>query len=121
MRVLWFCNTPALGAKLLGAPLAIGGGWMASLEAAVKQHGEIELSIAFPWDEPRVRRIEAGSHGYLPFPRYPRGSRLRRLLIDVSCRLEPAAEIGHLERAIELSRPDLIHVWGGGAFFGLVA
>ncbi len=121
MRVLWLCSTPALGAELLGVPATHGGGWVAALEAAIKERPGIDLSIGFPWNESRVRQIEAGRHRYLPYPRYPRGSRLRRLLVDASCRLEPASEIEHLERVVELSRPDLIHVWGTEAFFGLLA
>lgn len=121
MRILWLCSTPALGAEIVGAPAAQVGGWVAALEGAVKQYTEVELSIGFPWDEPTVRRIQVDRHEYLPFPRYPRGGRLQRLLVDASCRLEPPSEIDHLQRIIELSRPDLIHVWGTETFFGLVA
>lgn len=120
MRVLWLCATPALGADLFGAA-PVGGGWVASLEAALAQHGDVELSVAFPCHGAIAKRLERDGHEYLPFPAYPRGARLRRLLVDVSCRLEPAAEERHLERAIDISRPDLIHVWGTEAFFGLVA
>ena len=121
MRVLWLCSSPGLGAELLGVPANVGGGWLASLESAVRRHGGAELSLAFPWDVPAPRRLEGGRHDYLPFPRFPRGGRLRRALHDLSCRLEPAAELDHLRRVVELGRPDLIHVWGTEAFYGLVS
>ena len=121
MRVLWLSSNPALGAELLGVPLTHGGGWVAALEGALEKHSEIELSIAFPWAGAGVRRIVGGRHDYLAFPNYPRGGRLRRLLVDLSCRLAPESEVDHLERVVELSRPHLIHVWGTETYFGLVA
>ena len=121
MRILWLCATPALGADLLRASSPMGGGWTAALEAALVRHRDVELSVAFPWQGASPERLERDGHEYLPFPAYPRGSRLRRLLVDASCRLEPASECRHLERAVEIGRPDLIHVWGTEAYFGLVA
>ena len=121
MRVLWLCSTPSLGAERLGVPAALVGGWTAALEAALRRRAEVELSVGFPWPEPGVGQFEIAGHRYLPFPAFPRGGRLRRLLIDQSCRIEPAAEVRHLERVVEAGRPDLIHVWGTEGFFGLVA
>lgn len=121
MRVLWICSSPALGASLLGSANSLVGGWVAELEGALRRHGGVELAVAFPWDQADVDRLENGNHAYLPFPSYPRGSRLRRLLADLSCRLEPEGEVEHLERVVELSRPDLVHVWGTEAFYGLIA
>jgi glycosyltransferase involved in cell wall biosynthesis len=119
MRVLWLCSSPALGAPSVSAPLAEGGGWVAALEGAIRQRAEVSLSVAFPWDVRDVQHAEEGA--YLPFPKYPRGGRLRQLLFDQSCRLEPEREVKHLERVVALSRPDLVHVWGTEPFFGLVA
>lgn len=121
MRVLWLCSSPALGAPKVGANLAEGGGWVAALEAAVKLTTDIELSVSFPWKVAEVQQIPDGIHAYLPFPLYPRSGRLRQLLFDQSCRLEPESEVEHLERVIALSKPDLVHVWGTEPFFGLVA
>jgi len=121
MRILWLCSTPALGAESVGGRPSEGGGWVGALEAAVKQHPEVELSISFPWTETDVRQVASGRHEYLPFPRFPPGGRLRRLLVDASCRLEPQSAVKHLERVVEVSRPDLIHVFGTEAFFGRVA
>ncbi len=121
MRVLWLCSTPSLGAAHLGVPAALVGGWTAALEAALRRRGGVDLSVGFPWPDPGVGRFESDGHRYLPFPAYPRGGRLRRLLVDSSCRLEPAAEVRHLSRVVEAARPELVHVWGTEGFFGLVA
>ena len=121
MRVLWLSSSPGLGAEAVGGKVGEGGGWVGALQAALRQCEDLCLSVAFPWDVPQVRSVPSGRHEFLPFPCYPRGGRLQRALLDLSCRLEPRSEVDHLLRVVELARPDLIHVWGTEAFFGLVA
>lgn len=121
MRVLWFCNSPGLGAHRLGVHEAVGAGWITALESALKEGSDVALGVSFPWDVPAVERIGEGVHAYLPFPRYPRGGKLRQALFQQSCRLEPESEVLHLERVIALAQPDLVHIWGTEQFSGLVA
>lgn len=120
MRVLWLCSTPALGAESVGARSPEVGGWVAALEAALEQHGDLDLTVAFPWAGSTAEATR-GRHRYLPYPTYPGGGRLRQLLVDASCRLEPETEVRHLVHAVERSQPDLIHVWGTEGFFGLIS
>ncbi|MEM7482254.1 MAG: glycosyltransferase [Acidobacteriota bacterium] len=126
MRVLWLTTTPGLGVRHLGASFGVGGGWIASLERVIKEAGNAEarpihLDLAFPWEVPKVQRIPDGDHNYYAYPRYPQGSRLRRMAFDLSCRLVPEGEVRHLTEIVERSRPDLIHVWGTEFQFGRVA
>jgi glycosyltransferase involved in cell wall biosynthesis len=105
----------------MGGRQGEGLGWIGALEQALERQGDLELGIAFPWPVAEVEVRSVHQHVYYAFPRYPRGGRLRQLLFDVSCRLEPERETRHLERIVERHRPDLIHVWGTEPFFGLVA
>jgi len=121
MKVLWFTNTPCGSIRRHTGKVIIGG-WLISLEAELKKHTEIDLNVAYissvdetPFNYDRVH--------YIPiYENIGQANGLWRILkrhdnIETkNKRLLPL-----LLKAIEIVKPDLIHVHGTEERFGLIA
>ncbi len=87
MRVLWFANTPGLGAGYLKISLAAGG-WISSLQKVVEAVPEIQLGFVF-YTELVMAPFEHGRTWY--FPVQPLGSSKGKRLVN---RMRGRAEDG---------------------------
>src|SRR5579863_5361708 len=109
MRVLWFANTPGLGVGYLKISLAVGG-WIASLQRVVEGLEECHLGFAF-YNEQAMEPFEHGRTWYYPVQPLGRSKR-KRLMNRVMGKAETDENLAAFLRAIELFKPDIIHVHG---------
>lgn len=117
MRVLWFANTPGLGAEYLKISLAAGG-WISSLQRVVEEMAEVELGFVFYSDQGGAP-FAYGKTWY--YPVQPLGSsKGKRLMNRISGRAETDENLPAFLRAIGLFQPDIIHVHGTEFPFGLI-
>ena len=117
LRVLWFANTPGLSAGHLGISLAAGG-WISSLQQVVEGVAECQLGFVF-YSEQVIAPFEYGRTWY--FPVQPLGSSKRKRLANrIAGRAETDENVPAFLRAIELFKPDIIHVHGTEFPFGLI-
>jgi glycosyltransferase involved in cell wall biosynthesis len=117
MRVLWFANTPGLSASYLKISLAAGG-WISSLQQVVEGVERCQLGFVF-YAEKVMEPFEYGRTWY--FPVQPLGSSKRKRLVNrVRGLAETDENLPAFLRAIELFRPDIIHVHGTEFPFGLI-
>lgn len=117
MRVLWFANTPGLSASYLKISLAAGG-WISSLQQVVEGVERCQLGFVF-YTEQAMTPFEYGRTWY--YPVQPLGSSKRKRLVNrVGGRAETDENLPAFLRAIELFRPDIIHVHGTEFPFGLI-
>lgn len=116
MRVLWFSVTPSCYADTCAMSYN-GGGWVASLERAVRRHEDIELGVAFEMSTDVVKDVVDGV-SYYP------------MNIDtVGARMNNRYSITHeermlLPRCLEIVadfKPDIIQCFGSEWCYGLVA
>ncbi len=78
-KVLWFTNTPSLASKHLGDKSYLGG-WISSLEKEIAKIPEIELAIAFPYNDPTLDDFKIESTRYYPFPQVLDGGIIKGFL-----------------------------------------
>jgi glycosyltransferase involved in cell wall biosynthesis len=117
MRVLWFANTPGLSTGHFGISMAAGG-WISSLQRVVEGVQECRLGFVF-YSEQVMEPFEYGRTWY--YPVQPLGSSKRKRLVNrVRGRAETDENLPAFLRAIELFRPDIIHVHGTEFPFGLI-
>ena len=117
MRVLWFANTPGLSASHLKISHA-GGGWISSLQSVVEERVDCQLGFVFYSDE-QVAPFEYGKTWYYPVQRLG-SNKKKRLMNRIMGRAEYDENLPHFLKAVELFRPDIIHVHGTEFSFGLI-
>lgn len=117
MKVLWFEVTVPGKFKADGAPIA---GWQDSLEYIVKQHKDIELTVAFQANSPSEAKVVDGIKYY---PMFAQFSFLDKVKNYINCSV-----VSIRDKIIPLSlevikdvKPDVIHVFGSEWCFGQVA
>ena len=119
MKVLWVTNTPCSSIERNG-DRAISGGWLSSLEKAVRD--DIELEIAFLSSGQRQEEFLYEGVKYHSIAPYSSGNyfifRLRRLLMPWS--RQDTLILERLEHIIKAVRPDIIHIHGTEKCFGLI-
>lgn len=117
MRVLWFANTPGMGAEYLKISLAAGG-WISSLQRAVEGMAEVELGFVFYSDRGGAPFVYGKTWYY---PVQPLGSsKGKRLMNRLRKRAETDENLPSFLRAVGLFQPDIIHVHGTEFPFGLI-
>ncbi|GAB6012945.1 glycosyltransferase family 4 protein [Viscerimonas tarda] len=116
MRILWFSVTPSMYvANIVGHN---GGGWIASLEQLVRKAPEIQLGIAFEYED-SCFRVEKEQVVYYPINDcFSTKYKLKR---KISYDAEEKTLIPKCLKIIEDFKPDVIHVFGSEWCFGLVA
>lgn len=107
MRVLWFSITPSLFSPI--GVMYNGGGWIASLEKIVRSCNDVELGIAFQFNDGQFKYDNDGV-AYYPI------SKSHKSLI---CRKgNREAEVKKYLRIIDDFKPDLIQIFGSENDFG---
>jgi glycosyltransferase involved in cell wall biosynthesis len=119
MKVLWFVNTPSLGASYLKAT-TIGGGWIESLEAKITQIPDLRLGIVFKWAEAQVSPFTIEKTKYYPvYKPLPKG-KLSKIVHRWKHKTAYEENIPIYLDIIEEFKPDVIHIFGTEDDFGLV-
>jgi glycosyltransferase involved in cell wall biosynthesis len=117
IRVLWFANTPGLSAGYLKISLAAGG-WISALQQAVEAVPECRLGFVF-YTVQAMAPFEYRKTWY--YPVQPLGSSKRKRLANrIWGRAETDENLPAFLKAIELFKPDIIHVHGTEFPFGLI-
>lgn len=120
MKVLWVTNNPCSSIEREGGR-TIAGGWLSSLEKAVK--GDITLEIAFLSSGQKQEEFTHEGVKYYSIAPYNSRNyfvfRLKRLLMPWSG--QDRHILKRLESIIRLSRPDLVHIHGTEKCFGLIS
>lgn len=118
MRVLWFTNTPSLASSLLNHS-TIAGGWMDSLEKRISERNDVELVVAFQFEQRDAQKL-AGEHStYYIVPH--KQSLFQKFSTRHFNLSHDNSDIKHYLRIIEDFKPDIIQVFGSENNFGLVA
>ena len=119
MRVLWFTNTPSLGAKFLNSK-EIGGGWIESLEAELANVPFIKLGISFKLNSKDIKQFSVGNTSYYPIYIKPRKNKFMEKVLRWSHNVENENNIQPYLDVIQQFKPDLIHIFGSESAFGLI-
>jgi|WetSurMetagenome_2_1015567.scaffolds.fasta_scaffold01023_11 glycosyltransferase involved in cell wall biosynthesis len=119
MRVLWFTNTPSLGAEFLNSK-EIGGGWIESLEAELAKVPYIKLAISFKLGNSDIKQFSVGNTSYYPIYIKPRKNRFTEKILRWSHNVENENNIQPYLDIIRKFKPDLIHIFGSESAFGLI-
>jgi glycosyltransferase involved in cell wall biosynthesis len=119
LRVLWFANTPGLSAKNVRVGVPVGGaGWIASLQSAVEDKTDCQLGFVF-YSEETLEPFEYRKTWYFPVVKLGKNKR-QRMMNRITRRTEYDENVVNFLRAIELFKPDIIHVHGTEYSFGLI-
>ncbi len=120
MKVLWFANTPSLGANYLNVK-GIGGGWIESLEAEINSIPNIILGVVFKWNKPGgASKFNIGNTQYFPVSISKPQGKTKKLLNRWSHKIEIEENIPQYLEIIRQFTPDIIHIFGSENDFGLV-
>lgn len=111
MRILWFSVTPSLFNPKSNSHN--GGGWIASLEQIVRCDPEVNLGVAFKFQDNQFRYENKGV-SYYPIPS-PDESRFKRIILN-----NASNKISYYLKIIDDFRPDLIQIFGSENDFGLI-
>lgn len=121
MKVLWFTNHPC-GSLRRGNDKIILGGWLPSLEEALKVHENIELHVAYI---SRKKEEPFAFEGVNYFPMCEDigiGNPVVRIIKRHQGIEAKNNRLLHLlQQAVEFTHPDLIHIHGTEERFGLIA
>lgn len=122
MRVLWFTNTPSCYTKK-GVGYN-GGGWISSLEKAIKCKGEIELGICFFSSEARDKVVQNGTT-YYPIARLKKTfSYIVHSLFatpESASRYQERMLMPELLDVVRDFNPEVIHIFGSENIYGLIS
>lgn len=129
MKVLWFTNTPSLYMQQSQIDVTgyNGEGWTASAGKEISKIDGIDLAMAFCLDGQPFKVSQNGSL-YYPIPnpcntiikKFRDKIRLLTRSIDSYEKSTWGYYLENFQRIIEDFQPDIIHVWGSEAQFGLV-
>lgn len=119
MRVLWFTNTPSLGANYLNNK-AVGGGWIESLEAALTKKPGIKQAISFNLENNNVEPFTVNNTEYYPINISTPKSKIRKLVSYWRKSIKNENDIRSYLDVIENFKPDIVHIFGTEAAYGLI-
>lgn len=120
MRILWFTNTPSLGANYLGSK-GIGSGWIESLEAELTQKSSVQLGISFNLYNSDIKPFSVENTKYFPININSSKSKIKKVILRWSHSIENDADIQPYIDVIQQFKPDVIHIFGSESVFGLIA
>ena len=116
MKVLWFSPTSSCYKK--NTQGHNGGGWISSLEEQIRNKEEVELAVAFFYND-KAFKIEKEGVVYYPIRR--NNSFVSRFLRFFFFKKEDTKDLELLRKVVDDFQPDLIHFWGTETSYGLVA
>ena len=114
MKVLWFVNTSG-NSRITNSNNR--GGWISSLETAILENTNIELSLAFPSDILYYKKIERVFYHGL---KVKHNTKLKRLFQRYFNKLPNEIPMENILNLIESVHRDIIHIHGTQNSFGLV-
>lgn len=118
MRVLWFTNTPSLGANYLNIR-SVGGGWIESLEAELSKMSSIQLGVSFNLDHD-IKPFMVNKTRYFPVCiKSPKG-KIKNLVSRWTKPIQNENNIQPYLDIIQEYKPDIIHIFGTEGVFGLI-
>ncbi|WP_313799840.1 glycosyltransferase family 4 protein [Cytobacillus sp.] len=101
MKILWVINIPMYEASILmGEPPVPYGGWLIHAAAQISQMKNVSLEIAFPYKNSEVIEWKGEYIKYYSFPPVPMNNR------------EMLENNYHLEKIMDKSSPDIVHIFG---------
>ena len=107
MKVLWFCNNPAMGIDYINGSAITGtGGWLYALDKELKS--KVDLHIAFLYPH-QMEPFEYGRTHY--YPMYP-GNIIANSLKKRFYITKNKSLLQSYLSVIEAVRPDIIHIHG---------
>ncbi|HEY4784545.1 MAG TPA: glycosyltransferase [Bacteroidales bacterium] len=116
MRILWLSGNPALFTKdQVGY---YGGGWIGALENSLTQMSDVELGIAFFWNDDQFK-IQKNKTTYYPIGIY--NTNYKKIKRHLLYKRHDVIEMEAYKRIIDDFKPDLIHVWGTEMNFGMIS
>lgn len=121
MKILWFSNSPC-GSIRRRSTQAITGGWLISLEKAIKEIDNVKLSVAYfsDIDEPD---FNYDGVSYFPIYKntYKNFSFLRIISRLYNLDKQDKADVLLLLDVIKKVKPDIIHIHGTEKSYGLLS
>ncbi len=120
MKVLWFTNSPCSSIKRNNGK-TLSGGWLTSLENALKCEEDINLSIAFISNSEKDPFIFEGTTYYPILDKAPQNP-----IKKIINRIKPLSQkeeklLPSMLHIIQQCQPDIIHIHGTEECFGLIA
>lgn len=119
MRVLWFTNTPSLGASHLKTNIVIGG-WIESLETQITKMPGLDLGIVFKWSQPGISSFIVGETKYYPVFRAAPKGKIKKISKRWSHKTASGENIQQYLDIISEFKPDVVHIFGTESDFGLI-
>jgi glycosyltransferase involved in cell wall biosynthesis len=119
MKVLWFTNTPSLGARHLGTSI-ISGGWIESLEAQITKTPNLELGVVFKWNEASLSPFISGKTMYYAIYNSSAKTKFKKLLHRWMHRIKNEENSKKYLNIIQEFKPDVVHIFGTEDDFGLI-
>jgi glycosyltransferase involved in cell wall biosynthesis len=109
MKVLWFSNTPALGADFLNkGNLTKGtGGWLYSLNTALQAKVDLSISFHYPYNIPEFVYQKTNF-----YPIYTGNIIIENLKKRILGKIYDVEFLGEYLKVIEKVKPDIIHIHG---------
>ncbi len=121
MKILWFTNTPSLGEERLKQNKLHGGGWIKSLEQAIKEHeGNDRLSVVYGGGDEDESFTHNGTDYYIVGKM--RISKLKNKFANaIAVKENDDYQIKKYLKIIEKVKPDVIHIHGSENNYGLIS
>jgi len=119
MKILWFTTSPSSAEKKEGKNL-ITGGWIKSLEKAIKKfHPEVQLGIVY-FSDKNTMNFNIDGTQYFPIKRKEKNKFLRHLSGTNINKKEIKNHVIKFNSIIKNFNPDIIHIHGTENTFGSI-
>lgn len=119
MNILWFTNS-ACGSIRRFSESVKSGGWMISLEDEIKKCSNINLSVAYISTTKENSFKYDGVTYYPIWKKNPRNKIKRVLSRFTSYEKQDSMLLPKLLKAVDIAKPDLIHIHGTEECYGLI-
>ncbi|MCU6777513.1 glycosyltransferase family 4 protein [Phocaeicola fibrisolvens] len=122
MKILWFCNTPCCALEKISTQKGVSGGWLNTLSKELSQKNDIELHIAFYWNQD-ILPFEYKKIQYYPIYKNNSKNKLTRWMqrLQNTMSFSNNNNVQPLLKIINDIKPDLIHIHGTEEDFGLIS
>lgn len=121
MRILWLSNTPC-GVVNRHRQYTFAGGWMISLEEEIKKKTNIDLHVIYISDIEEPPFYYEGTY-YYPIYSGRGKSKISKFLFQYrrNDRYDERLVLNHVLKIVKQINPDIIHIHGTEAAWGVVA